>query len=262
MRARSLGVLILLAGLMVPAAGVAARVQDGSSVAPSTLTAADVDPPTVQVGAPDLQRTGQISGGGTTAAQLGWSAQDPGSGVASYRLARSINGGPLVVILETTAAQETEDVLLMSGRRYQFYVEATDAVGNVSDWVPGAPFTVKTAQETSAAIDYSGPWSRAHPIGAYGRATMRTFRPGASATYRFIGRSVALIAPLGPTRGAMKLYLDGKYEETIIVHDFLTTPRMKLFAMSWPAVGTHTIRLVVISKQHPRVDIDAFVVLR
>ena len=60
----------------------------------------------------------------------------------------------------------------------------------------------------------------------------------------------------------MKLYVDGTYEETVIVHDFLTSPRMKLFAMSWPTVGTHTIRLVVISKQHPRVDIDAFVVLR
>ena len=82
----------------------------------------------------------------------------------------------------------------MTGRRYQFFVEATDAVGNVSDWVPGVPFTVKTAQETSVAIHYSGPWSRAHPTGAYGRATMRTFKPGASATYRFIGRSVAFIA--------------------------------------------------------------------
>ena len=91
---------------------------------------------------------------------------------------------------------------------------------------------------------------------------MRTFKPGASATYRFIGRSVAFIAPLGPTRGAMELYVDGKHKETLIVHDFLTAPRMKLFAMSWPTVGTHTIRLVVISKQHPRVDIDAFVVLR
>lgn len=260
--ALTVGVLILLAALTIPIAGVAARVQDGSSGATSTLTAADVDPPTVSVGQPDLQRTGQISGGGSTAAQLGWSAEDPGSGVASYRLARSINGGALEVILETTAAQETEDVLLLAGRRYQFFVEATDAVGNVSGWIPGVPFTVKTAQETSVAIHYSGPWSRAYPTGAYGRATMRTFEPGASATYRFIGRSVALIAPLGPTRGAMKVYVDGKYEETVIVHDFLTSPRMKLFAISWPTVGTHSIRLVVMSKQHPRVDIDAFVVLR
>lgn len=233
-----------------------------ASAGPASGAPMDTDPPTVVVGTTDLQSAGGASGAGAVSAAIHWTADDPGDGVASARLGASINGGPIAEYAPVSIGEGNADVVLLPGRRYQFFVEATDGAGNASGWVPGAPFTVMAAQETAAALTYRGPWSRAHPTGAFGHGTMRTFRAGASVTYRFIGRSIVLIAPIGPTRGAAKAYVDGVYWGLISLRTFETLPRQFVFDKSWPTVGTHTVRLVIQARQKPRFDVDAFVVLR
>ena len=50
---------------------------------------------------------------------------------------------------------------LRFGKVYRYRVRATDVVGNVSAWTTSPPFVISRAQETSAAIVYTGPWGRA-----------------------------------------------------------------------------------------------------
>ena len=86
---------------------------------------------------------------------------------------------------------------------------------------------------------------------------------GASATVRFAARAIAWHGPQGPTRGQAKVYVDGRYVKTVDLRRGSFVPRATLFRTSWPAVGRHTLTIVVVgSKGHPMVALDDFTILR
>ena len=86
---------------------------------------------------------------------------------------------------------------------------------------------------------------------------------GASVSFRFTGRAVAVVAPRSRTRGSAKVYVDGAYAGTVSLYRSTTTARSVVFGSSWMANGTHTIKLVLVgTRGHPRFDIDAFAILR
>jgi hypothetical protein len=59
------------------------------------------------------------------------------------------------------------------------------------------------------------------------------------------------------------VYVDGELVRTVSTHRPSASPRRIVFTRSWDDVGRHTIRLVVVGTSgRPRVDVDAFVVLR
>jgi hypothetical protein len=68
---------------------------------------------------------------------------------------------------------------------------------------------------------------------------------------------------VGPDHGAAKVYVDGVLVTTIDLHAASTTYRRVAYARSWSASGNHTLRIVVVGTAgRPRVDIDAFEVVR
>ena len=68
---------------------------------------------------------------------------------------------------------------------------------------------------------------------------------------------------MGPNRGAARIYIDGDLVTTVDLNDPQRTYRYVAFTKTWSSVGTHTIRIVAVGTPgHPRVDVDAFGVLR
>ena len=76
----------------------------------------------------------------------------------------------------------------------------------------------------------------------------------------FSGRGVAIIAPVGPTRGRATVYVDGVYRGTVNFRASAGASRRVMFSTAWTTAGTHTIELRVGTTG--RVDLDGFVILR
>jgi hypothetical protein len=64
------------------------------------------------------------------------------------------------------------------------------------------------------------------------------------------------------TRGSAEVYVDGVLAATVDLDGPTTMYRYVAFSKVWSAVGTHTIKIVSLGSPVPRVDIDAFGVIR
>jgi hypothetical protein len=118
--------------------------------------------------APAARLIGQMMGTRTMVARLGWSATDAGSGVASYRIQTSVNGGAFSTITTPSTATAISRTLT-DGATYRFRVRATDREGNTSAWVYGPTFTARRLQETNGSLAYTGNWRTATSSSLSGR---------------------------------------------------------------------------------------------
>ena len=130
----------------------------------------DTTPPVV--GAPRPFFIGGIQATSTgIPLRIAWSATDGGSGVASVRLERSINGGPFAPMALATLAALDVTTTVTYGVRYQFRVSATDNAGNaVAIPVVGPSFTPTLYSEGSSRVTYAGTWTIARSTSYLGGA--------------------------------------------------------------------------------------------
>jgi hypothetical protein len=121
----------------------------------------------------------------------------------------------------------------------------------------------RVVDDGSEAITYLGAWwSARHPAYSGDRAHVST-RRGASLVVRFTGRSIALVGPVGPTRGRAAIYLDGVMVRTIDLGARHFDPRRTVFSKTWRAAGTHRLVLRVLgTKGRAAVSLDRVVVGR
>ena len=206
---------------------------------------------------------GSTMGLTTAVTHIDWpSGIDDRSGVAAYGLEMQTGSGPWLTAVGSTAARTTLRSLAF-GTVYGFHVRARDGAGNWGTWTGPARITPLRYEESRPQVTYRGSWRRVRSTSASGGQTRYATRRGASVTFRFTGRAFAAIAPKGLTRGSAKLYVDGKYVSTISLRRSTSAARIVVAARSWSVSGRHTVKLVVVgTAHHPRVDIDAFVVLR
>jgi hypothetical protein len=74
---------------------------------------------------------------------------------------------------------------------------------------------------------------------------------------------VAWASAVGPTRGSARVYLDGALFGTVSLYRADPGYRRVVFERSWTTSASHTIRIEVVGTSgHPRVDLDALVVIR
>jgi hypothetical protein len=90
-----------------------------------------------------------------------------------------------------------------------------------------------------------------------GGTLIHSVKAGATATYQFTGRSVALIGNYGPDRGAARITLDSS-PSTLVDTQGFTSNRAVVFSRRFSAAGPHSITVVAASSV--RFDIDAVVV--
>ena len=224
-------------------------VSDGTDPgAPGALAYASVPPATL---------------GTTIPVRISWGpATDVGGGVTGYLVARSVDGGPYDAPTVLVNGTSTVRALLV-GHTYRFKVTAVDAVDNQGPPTTGPIFRPTLYQQTSGTV-YGGTWGTVSGASYSGGSARYASVAGKSATFTATSaRSIGIIVPKGSTRGSFKVYVDGAYKATVSEYNAATQYRQLVYQYAWSTPGTHKVKILVVGTAgHPRVDIDAFVVLR
>jgi len=223
-------------------------------------TAPTAGAPRVRLSASSLPSSAATAG---VAATLTWSATDRGgAGVSSHDIRVSRDGGAFTdLALGVTGT--SRGVTLVPGHDYHFEVRARDAAGNVGAWTAGGSFRGALLQQNAAAVRYGGPWHDASASRYSGGSMRYATTAGAAATLTFTGRGVAFVTSRGPDRGSVNVYLDGTLVARLDIHAATASARIVAWSRTWAGTGTHTLKLVVVGTAgHPRIDIDAFEILR
>ncbi|HEY8799158.1 MAG TPA: S8 family serine peptidase, partial [Candidatus Limnocylindrales bacterium] len=200
-------------------------------------------------------RTGAAIGSTTLPIRVSWApATDPSTGIAGYELQVSVDGGTWTAAAATSGTVRTVARTHTFGHLYQYRLRARDAVGNWSGWAYGPTFLGGLIQDRSSAVVYRGTWRRATSTAASGGTVTYATAAGALARTTFTGRAVAIVAPVGPTRGSAAIYIDGTYRGTLSFRARSGLSRDVVYAAAFPTLATHTIELRLVG--NGRVDLD------
>jgi hypothetical protein len=193
---------------------------------------------------------------------VSWSGTDTGSGIASYDVGRSYDGGAYATIASATTATSI-NWTMTPGHTYRFRVRGRDKAGNVSAWVTTSTWRPALTQNGSTALVYSGSWATASKASASGGSVKASTAAGASVSYAFSGRAIAWVTTLRPDAGEVQVWVDGKLAATIDTYAAGTTYRQIVFSKAWSTYASHKIKLVVLGTAgRPRAELDAFEVIR
>ena len=199
---------------------------------------------------------------GTTAVPISitWAGTDATSGISHYDLEESVDGGAFSLVSSPATAKAT--VNLNPGHSYKFEVRATDKAGNVSGFTAGSAFSLTAYQETASNITYTSGWTLQAVTGAYGGSVKFATLSGQKATLSFTGSQVAWVSTIASNRGSASVSIDGGAAATVSTHGTTTKPAMVVFTKTLTA-GSHSLVLKVLGTTgHPRVDVDAFLVIK
>lgn len=202
--------------------------------------------------------TGHLTSAGAPIA-ITWSGTDATSGIKHFDLQESVDGGAFHTVASPTAATAT--LHLKPGHSYRFKVRATDKAGNVSGYTTGSKFTLTAFQETAGSINFSSGWTRQALSGAFAGSVKFAKISGKTAKFSFTGSQVAWVSTLGANRGSATVKLNGGTTTTVSTHGASLKTAMVVFVKTVTG-GAHTLTLKVLGTSgHPRVDVDAFLVI-
>jgi subtilisin family serine protease len=184
------------------------------------------------------------------------------SGIASYWLQRSANGGSWSTVTAATTARSAKRDLVF-GTQYSFRLRARDRAGNVSAPADSPVVQASLVQESTSLATYAGTWSTTTTSTALGGKMRTSTSAGSTVEFQFTGRAIGIVAPKGSTRGSVKVYVDGAYVQTVSLYRSSTQSRVVVFATSWELAGRHRVKLVTVATSgRTRVDIDGVVILK
>jgi subtilisin family serine protease len=206
------------------------------------------------------------TGANSVTLRASWSAAtDPSDRIARYEIERNANGGAWGWTKATSGSvRSTSFSGLAFGTTYRFRVRAQDSDGDWSPWATsGVALTPALVTDRSTFVTYRGSWFRYASTYATNGGITSSSQTGATARYRFTGRTVAVVAPTSPSRGRATIYIDGVYKATIELRTSSTIARRVVYVGNWSAVGTHTIEVRVSGTSgRPTVSLDGFVLLQ
>ena len=150
------------------------------------------------------------------------------------------------------------------GTPTEFAVSGRDGAGNVGTRAVAPAVTATLFQERTSLARYTGRWTNDLVQHRQSAATCaRPRRPARGSSSSGDARAIAIVGRQGPTSGKAKVYVDGVFAATIDLYRSTSRSRVVLFSRVWTTPGVHTVKLFVSGTSgRPRVDIDAFAVLR
>jgi hypothetical protein len=193
-----------------------------------------------------------------------WTATDyaSGSGIATYDVARSIDGaafGTIATGLTGTSLTQSQG----SGHSYRYEVRAHDRAGNIGAWTAGSTFKPSLLEQTSTSIVYHGTWSSVTSTSYSGGSSRYASAAGAYASLTTSSRGFAILTSRDTSRGAMQVYVDGLLKATIDLYAPSFQAEYLAYVCSFTSVATHSIKIVVVGTAgRPRVYLDAFLIMR
>jgi hypothetical protein len=122
--------------------------------------------------------------------------------------------------------------------------------------------TVVPTDDAASQLKYKGTWTRTSTAksSAFSKTLHTSVKAGATCTYSFTGRSVALICVKGPKHGKLQIFIDGasKAAATIDTLSSKLRPRQVVFTRTWSTSGAHSLKVMVLgTRRRPKVEIDA-----
>jgi len=249
---------VLGRGTILP--GVVGKTLTGRIV--DAMRVADVNGPTSSPIERHGINVGSVVGTSLSTTMVWPPATDDHSGVASYIVRKRVGTGSWT-ILASTLSTTSFKASLPIGVTSQFGVAARDGAGNVGPQAASPPITAVLLQDGSSLAHYTGTWSAVSSSTASNGKLHSSTRAGASVTFGTTARAIAVVGRLGPTEGAAKVYVDGVFVRTVDFPRSTSQSKVVVFNTSWSANGPHSVKVVVVGTAgHPRVDIDAFAILR
>ena len=199
--------------------------------------------------------------GSTLRVRMTWSATDAGSGIKSYTVQVSANGG---TVRDDRARHPDPDLrrplavgwrLVPVPRPCRSTARGTSARGATRSTFKPARF-----QESTSLATYVGTWGTSKSVNALGGAARTPRRVGRTATFKATAYDIGLVWTQTTTSGSADIYVDGVFASRVNLRATSTMYRQLIFARHWATLASHTIEIRPIGTG--RVDIDAFVVLR
>lgn len=239
-------------------------VAGGGTTATETYVLGDILPPGGNSAPSLVLRSSTTMGTPSVPIQLSWggASDSGGAGTGTYEVARSKNGGAFTTIA-TRVTGTTYSTTVDGNNDYRFQVRPRDWAGNFGPWKVNSELRISVTQQSSSSISYSSGWKTGHNDAYSGDSVKYASAAGKSASYTFTGRGIAWVSTRGPARGSAKVYIDGSLAATVSLSHSSVSHRYVAFQQAWSSVGKHTISIVVSGTSgHPRVDIDAFEVIR
>jgi hypothetical protein len=192
--------------------------------------------------------------------RISWAGStDAGSGSVVYRLFQNVDGAgflPAGTVAATSIVRS-----LSPSHTYQFRLMAIDPLNNGSGFATGPVLHISVPQSPTSK---TGTWHTASGSGYVGGSTWYATAAGASATYSTTSvRAFAIVGTRATSRGSFKVYVDGVFKATVTETASATVNQAVLYQVTFASPGTHSIKIVVSGTAgHPRVDVDAFLVLK
>jgi subtilisin len=192
-----------------------------------------------------------------------WPAGSDAVGAITTYQGRWIVDGVRGAVFTRTSTARSASRTVAKGHVYALEIRAGDAAGNWSPWVAGTPFDLAIIQDKSSTIRRSGTWRSSVKSAWSGGTAIFSRQKGAAVSRSFTGRGVAFVTSTGRYRGRAKIWIDGVYAGSVGLHASTLTARRLMFTRTWSTAGPHRITVVVAGTAgHPRVDLDAFVIVR
>jgi hypothetical protein len=223
-----------------------------------------VTAPTTTAPTGTLRTTAALTGTGIPF-RLAWAGSDNpgGSGIGHYELDRSTDAGVTWTSLSASLVTASYNVTVPSAGTISFRVRAIDVAGNIGAWATGPVLSPRLIQQSVTAVRYAGTWTSTSASLYSGSSEKYAKVAKASATYRFTGRSIALVTTTARTRGKLKVYVNGALVATVDLRSTTTKYRVLVWQKTWSTSGTRTVKLVNAGTAgRPRVDLDAFATVK
>jgi hypothetical protein len=191
-----------------------------------------------------------------------WEPTSGASAISKYQVQRRVSG--VWNNLGGQPASDTDyDLNVNWGTAQKFRVRAKNSSGTAGAWSTGPSFTPVRVDDRSSAVSWSGSWTRKSDSSAVKGTTTMSKQAGASVTYKFTGRAIALVATKGPGRGKANIYVNGNLQATVDLYKSTKQSGRVVYSRSWAKSATRTVKVVVAGTSgRPRVDIDAFLAIR
>jgi len=229
------------------------------AAAPSAGAAPDTTPPTITLAPTPTLEVWQANRG-YLQLDSHWAATDAGSGVAGYEAQANEWGDGYSTVNWYDATLTESQIIAHFGTSYPaMRVRATDAAGNTSAWVYGAPYALSAQQEDAQVVTASSGWTRIVEQGAMGGHVLRATSAGRSASITIRARDIGVVATLRPGAGAVRVLVDGRFIKTVNLGSDYVYQQSIVFKKHWAAVGRHTLK--VVSAGGSPVELDAFALL-
>jgi hypothetical protein len=190
-----------------------------------------------------------------------WGLASSDDGLRRYEMQVSVAGGSWRSATLASATTSASRRTVAAGVSVRFRVRAVDLAGTVGGWATSSSFRAGALSDSSSAIHWSSGWSYASYTSYLGGRVHSTSRI-ATATMTFSGSSVAWVAPVGPTRGKARVYIDGALVTTVDLYRRSFVARDVVFARNI-GDGTHTLRIQALGTSgRPTVAVDELYILR